>query len=202
MPKATVRIGLTNLLRFMSATGLTRVNSVDEALQEYSQGRDYYRELRERMVLAIKKNDIRGLETFLQNRPSDAKSPHFAICASGLIEWMAKTDYEFIGIPKSSPWQDDELRISINPEVSVRIDGTIYLVKLYLAKGWLSLPAQRAYAWLVQQTHGTRSGTPAILQVRKHRLVRSPNPSERIGRWVRGEAKAFLGYIHLDDDAA
>ena len=50
MPKEIVKIYLTHFLRFLSTTGLKRANAVDEALQEYSQGRDYYGYLRKEMV--------------------------------------------------------------------------------------------------------------------------------------------------------
>lgn len=194
----TVRIGLTNLLRFMSATGLTRVNAVDEALQEYRDWKDYYRDLRPEMVFAIKDHDPDRLEQFMRNRAVDKRTPHFDVCAAGLIEWMNAKDYTFLSIPKPAPWQEGDLRLSVNPEVAISVDGVEYLVKLYLAKGSLTVPARRAFSWLVRQTHGASGMTPALLEVRKHRLIPTPEPKGRIGRWVRGEAQSFLNYVRMD----
>lgn len=195
--RRAIRIGLTNFLRFMSATGLTRVNAVDEALQEYRDWKDYYRDLREQMILALKDHDPERLRRFMRDRALDARTPHFSVCAAGLIEWMAVTDYRFIRVQKGGRWSEGELQISVNPEVAIAVDGVEYLVKLYLAKGSLSKPARAAFAWLVRETHGSAM-TPALLEVRKHRLFPTPSPSSRIGRWVRGEAQAFINYTNID----
>lgn len=201
MPAKPVRIGLTSFLRFISATGLARVNAVTEALQDYREWKDYYKDLRDQMILALKHHDPDRLERFLAERGVDDRSPHYAICVRGLIDWMNKTEYTFIHGPKQGRWEERSLRISVNPEVALAIGGTNYIVKIYLAKGSLSQPAQRALGWLIREVHGTTM-TPALLEVRKGRLLPSPKPSKKIGRWVRGEAQAFLNYVEMDDDAA
>jgi hypothetical protein len=187
-----MKTGLSNFLRFMSTTGLSRLNQVIEGTQ-YEHWMDYYKDLRSQIILALASGKTARLEEFVSRHPDDAKVPNYALCASKLITWMAKNDYKFLGRVRPATWTEGELRVPVNPEVRMEVDGQECLVKLYMAKEKLSPSAKKAYAYLVNQTLGQHSKlTPAILDLRTGKLYMIATPNNRIGLWVRSEAAAFI----------
>jgi hypothetical protein len=186
-----MRIGLNNFLRFIAATGLSKVNQVLEAVQDYRDWKDYYKDFREEAVLAMSTRNLKRLKRVVDEIEDDVKAHHYEICFDAFQKWLAKTDFTIISHPAPVSWDAGEIRISVNPELIIDIDGVRYIVKLYLAKERLSQPARRAYAWLVNQTHGT-GAKPAILEVRKGRLNACPDPNKKVGQWIKGEVAAFV----------
>lgn len=195
-----MRVGLNNFLRFISASGVSKVNQVVEALQRYREWKDYYKDFRGAGVLGITSGDIGRLEVLVEGITDETKARHYAICLEGLKKWLAKANYKVISHPATQSWDAGEFRIIVNPEVVLELDGVVYMVKLYMAKEHLSQPARRAYAWLVAQTHGG-SAIPALLEVRKGKLTPCPAPNDRIGQWITGEVAAFIALWKMNKAA-
>jgi hypothetical protein len=186
-----MRVGLNNFLRFISANGASKVNQVLEALQDYRDWKDFYKDFREPAVLAIATKKLNALEVAVAAASSETKRKHYEECLDGLKEWMAKTAYTYVSTPKSASWDAGEIKIAVNPEVVIDIGGDRYIVKLYMSREKLTQPARKAFSWLVKKTHGS-SAIPAILEVRKGRLSPSPAPTSKIAQWIRAEVAAFV----------
>lgn len=195
-----MRIGLNNFLRFISATGLSKVNQVVEALQDYRDWKDYYKEFRELAIVSLATKKTDRLRKLIASLPDDTKAHHYGLCLDGFEQWLERTDYKIISHPKGKTWQAGEIRISVNPEVILEIEGVRYIVKLYLSKERLSQPARRAYAWLLGETHG-HTATPATLEVRRGKLTPIPPPTNRIGQWIHGEIAAFIALWKMNKAA-
>lgn len=195
-----MRVGLNNFLRFISVTGISKVNQVMEALQDYRDWKDFYKDFREAAILAIASKNTRRLEALVSNLSDERKARHYAICLEGLKQWISKTNYRFVSRPRSASWTSGEIRISVNPEMILEIDGETYVVKLYMAKEQLSQLARKAYAWLIGETHKNGS-TPAILEVRKGKLIPCQAPNRRIGQWIKGEVAAFVALWKMNSAA-
>lgn len=186
-----MRVGLNNFLRFISANGASKVNQVLEALQDYRDWKDFYKDFREAAVLAIASGDLAQLRSVVLNADTELKQKHFSECLEGLEDWARRNSYAYISAPVGRSWDAGEIKIAVNPEVIIDIDGERYIVKLYMSKEKLTQPARRAFAWLVHKTHGT-AARPAILEVRKGRLAPAPKPTGKIAQWVRAEVAAFI----------
>lgn len=195
-----MRVGLTNFLRFISASGISKVNQVLEATQDYRDWKDYYKDFREAAVPAIANRDLQRVEALVARITDETKAQHYGLCLQGLKQWMNKTEYRVISRPRTASWDAGEIRVVVNPEVLLEIEGVVYMVKLYMAKEKLSQPARRAYAWLVGQTHN-QSVTPALLEVRKGKLTPCPSANARIGQWIRGEVAAFIALWRMNKAA-
>lgn len=195
-----MRVGLNNFLRFISANGLSKVNQVLEALQDYLPGRDYYKDFREEAVLALVTGKTDRLQKLIDNLADERKKPHYEMCLAGFQQWLAKTQYRVVSHPKPRSWKAGEIQIAVNPEILIEVGNTLYIVKLYLSKEKLSQPARRAYAWLVGETHG-KEPTAALLDVRKSRLTPVPAPTDRIEQWIRGEVAAFIALWKMNKAA-
>lgn len=194
-----MRVGLNNFLRFMSADGASKVNQVLQALQEYRESKDFYREFRDPAILAIAAHDTTNLEAkvaAIERR----KSSHYAQCLAGLHHWISKTDYKVIGYPKSESWNAGEIRIAVNPEILIDVNGKRYIVKLYMAQDSLSQTARKALSWLIKHTHGS-SAAPAILEVRKGKLSPTPRPTRKIAQWIKAEVAAFVALWKMNKAA-
>ena len=191
-----MRVGLSNFLRFISASGASKVNKVIEAQQEYREWKDFYKDFREGVLLSLAKKDTERLEAIVSGIEA-RKFDHYQNCLLGYQKWLSVTDFKVISFPKSESWESGGARISVNPEVVIEIDGTKYLVKLYMSQETLSQPARRAYAWLVAQTHGG-DYVAALLEIRKGKLIVCTSKSAKIGQWLKGEAATFVALWNMN----
>ncbi|MGQ0680573.1 MAG: hypothetical protein ACT4OM_13140 [Actinomycetota bacterium] len=184
-----MRVGLSNFLRFISASGISKVNEVTESLQEYQPYMDYYKPFREATILGLAERNIERLEKLVASIELK-KVEHYTACLAGLKRWIEKHDFKVTSHPQGEIWEAGEIHVTVNPEFVMDVDGVCYIVKLYMSQKSLTRSARRAFAWLVMQTHGTEA-IPALLELRKGKLTPCPFPPKRLGQWVKGEAAAF-----------
>jgi hypothetical protein len=186
-----MQTGLSNLLRFMSTSGMERMNKVLEgSRKEYW---DFYLEFRRGAGKALTKGDPVYLDRLINKLSDDPRTESYRHCAENLKKWMAKNDFEILANVRPIPWRAGELTVPINPEFSARIDGDRHLIKLYMPKEKLTTSARRAFTYLVDQTHGPEAGKPTILDLRHTgRLLPVLAPTEKVARWVQSEAAAFV----------
>ncbi len=185
---------LTHLLRFLSSTGLARVQIVEDSQRDYDPAHDFYKKLRAAIVAALQAGNPEPMEAVLRTAHKK-KVGHYTDCAEQVAAWMSKTNFKVLGVLASMPYTLGELKVNVSPELLLEVDGHRYIVKLYLAQEPLSPHALRALGFLIRSTFGDRiRGTqPAVLDVRKGKLRPIAESSKkRTRQWLLGEAAGFI----------
>jgi hypothetical protein len=188
-----MRVALNTFVSFVSVSGLAKVNKVAEAKREYHVQHDFYKKLRDRVIAALSKGDMTKVQQLPRIVKDDRKVSNYAACIEGLEKWMDKTTFSVVGVVAPAYWIHGELQISVNPELLIRVDGEAFAVKLYMGKDRLSRAALQTYGYLVATSHKElRDAMPAILDLRRSRLIPVPASTRRVRQLVEGEAAAFI----------
>lgn len=176
---------------FVSApTGAARLAKVIEAKERYDPRRDFYRELREAAIKTLVTGDLVHVRRTAE-RAHETRGDHYRTCAAGLERWMHKNDYQVIERPKSGRWESAHLVIIINPELLVRIRGSLFLIKLYLRQDTLTRDGINAFSFLVSTTQGKAATAEPRLLVLRASQLQNARPPKGIAHIVASEAAAF-----------
>jgi hypothetical protein len=145
-----MEVSLNPFLRFVSASGRSKVSKVEDARGEYDSDRDFYAQFRPQAVAALRRNNFERL-TNLPNVVNDGKNnkkANFRQCADALEKWARTNEFTWIGLPDTLMWTYQQLSVRVNPELIMDIGGEKYLVKLYLSKvGLTRLPWTPSGSW-------------------------------------------------------
>lgn len=108
--------------------------------------------------------------------------------------FLGRKQIEWIDQPRRAIWLADRLKLRVDPELHVTIDGDPHVIKLYLkadAKMALNQRTANPLAWLLQSCHG-HLGRPLVLDVLRGRafgLTRHGGDHEAT---LRAQAAAFV----------
>lgn len=191
-------VPLSIFTAFVSApTGAGRLAKVAEAQEKYDPRHDFYKPLREAAVRSIVTKDPRHVHRAAEHA-HQTRRDHYSACALGLEKWMKKTSYEVVERPGSILWESAGLGISVTPELLLRIDETLVLVKLYLRQDPLTRDGKNAFSFLVATTHGKAlKAEPRLLVLRSAQLQQG-HPPRGIAKIVEGEVAMFLSLWRSD----
>jgi hypothetical protein len=92
--------------------------------------------------------------------------------------------------------QIEGLRVRINPELGMSIDGSRYLVKLYFKQDSLSKSKKDAMLHLLAHGTSLTGAIPAILNVRLQKLVVAESPTPWVEAQLAQEAAMFVAMWH------
>ena len=107
-------------------------------------------------------------------------------------QWCGKKQFEWVGTSLAY-WSDGNLTIRVNPELGLRFNGELYLIKLYFKGEKPSKERLETMFYLLQSTlpRELMGATPGILDVRRGNLFSPTRPIENIQALLMGEAAAF-----------
>lgn len=189
-------ISATTYIDFLSATGTTRLAVVRDALRQYGepyeQRRDFYRPVREGIIALHRSGRDRSALSALIEPVDDRRTAHVRACVEGYQRWLGKKLIVWVRRPKPVPWQSGELRVHVNPELGIAVNGVRHFVKLYLKGKLFSQKRANLLIHLVSKAVPDLSVTPAMLDVRRAKLyaqTASPRDLEII---LRSEAFSFV----------
>ena len=106
----------------------------------------------------------------------------------------ARRRVEWVGQPRRAVWLADPLRIRVDPELHVTIDGDPHVIKLYLKAHPSEALTQRTanpLAWLLDHCHG-HLGRPLVLDVLRGRAFGLTGHGRDYESLLRAQAAAFV----------
>jgi hypothetical protein len=153
---------------------------------------DRYKRLRNEVVPALRTGDLQHLES-LPPRVTASKRNDYAACVNGLRLFLKKHEVKFLADIAPSDWTCGELEVRVNPEVRLQVDGVAYLVKLFMVQQPLLVVSEQALGYLITEAHcSSWSDSPALLDLRRSKLVLPRRPTTRTPKLVRVEAASFV----------
>lgn len=189
-------ISLTDFVDFVAVVGPQKLTKVLEIKRRttYQLRFDHWRELREAIIVfhSEQKDKNEYFKSLLDHLDSSKQSSY---------EPLVKMYKSFLGRKQitSSPverttWEYKQLKVRINPELSLNINGKPYLVKLYFKAP--SLTVSRVDVILLLMKHALPKPREVavaygLLDVHHNRLY-DRAPKERLMPLLHGEADSFL----------
>jgi hypothetical protein len=191
MPNVT----LTTFVDFVAATGPPRVTKVRNAKelygQDYEPAHDFYKQLREGIEDCVANGwDSQALKKSRRSVSDDRKIENFEDCRTGFTKWVGRKKLAAKPTLRSD-WKSGSLRVAVNPELHVDINGTPHLIKLYFKGDKLS--KQKADVSLhLLQTMAPTGTTVGLLDVRRSRLIAPTRVIAGMDALLKAEAVAFV----------
>lgn len=191
------KISLTEFVNVVSTAGPSKANKVSEIKNKppYHPSIDFYKGIREAIINVAENDDDISTLSDAVDQAYDKRKGHYEAVAIGFKKWFESNDTEWFEPTKGS-YSNNTLAVTINPELGLYIDGTPYLIKLYLKDS--KIPKNNALISTHLMKSCLASNSPektimAILDVRRSKLIEYKTPHKRIDAALRGE----LAYINL-----
>ena len=190
-------ISLTEFVDFAIKSGTPKLTTVRTIKKQHKAGyhptRDYYCKLREGIVemhrQGLHKSALDGVVKGLTDKNKQNTYPamvkaYKTFLGRKKVAWFA---------PCRADWKHGSLKVRINPELGLEINGEAHLIKLYfkdqqLTKDRVTLISHLMFDTLGAQAKGAKV---ALLDVRHHRLHAFDTADPELVPLLEGEALAF-----------
>lgn len=191
----TIEISLTNLVDFAFATtpaSKLRVVRTAKAVyaQDYDVARDYYGPIRKSIVKMHKSGAPPTTLDAVLNNVSTKKHANYGACIKGHKKWMKNKSLAWYG-GHPLDWTSGGLRVSLNPELFLSVNGQKHVLKLYLKGEGLAQTRAGTMLHLLEAAFGGPAVTVGILDVRRSNLMTPSRPIAGIDALLAGEAASF-----------
>jgi len=187
-------ISLTTFLDFVSATSASKVGIVRKFLMsEYDVRADFYKRLREtirdihRYALPVE-----FLDNVVDGARHEVKRAHFPLAVEGYKHFFemvcAKGDPEWFE-PTPQIWERGEVRVRVNPELGLALDGVPHLIKLHFKEEKLLRNRVQVVTHLMREAcsdSAPENCVMAVLDIRRGKLV-VPEPKADVAVQLDGE---------------
>lgn len=188
----------TTYMAFLLSTGLRRLRIVQDSRRQYEsgyrQGLDYYRPIRTG-VIAVLREESTIADLWAIVEAADNKRENFAAVVNGFEVWFAKRGIVWGSRPSSHYWKHGELKVNVNPEVRMNVDGEPYRVKLYFRDAAVTQPGANLVVHL-HELAGFDTDNVGVLDVRNAKLFTKKRSSEDYAKVLRAEALSFASMWH------
>jgi hypothetical protein len=202
----TIDISLTTLIDFVGKSGTPRLTCVREAHARYDDAyhpaKDYWRGLRNGIVGAHQPGGTTDDLAALPGRVTEAKAALYAQGVAGYRRFLGRKSVSWFE-PQSGEWVAHGLRVRLNPELGLVIDGAPHHVKLYMKREPLRRVSVQPLLYLLSQVPAGPSGaTPLVVDVQRGKGFAPDARTQRVGPLLAGEAAAFVAMWRDLDRAA
>lgn len=189
-----MEIPLTSFLDFVLKSGrpkMTCAKRIKAQLEEeYDPAGDYYKRFREAVQELHKeglpKNDLASL---IGDLP-DSKISNYQLMTAGYKKFLGNKNVSWFN-PLRKNWLFADLKVPVNPELGLELDGTKYLIKLYLKSEKPSKDKVSSILALMKNTLARKDCLYALLDVRNSKLYLHEPSMDDLIPLVEAEAQAL-----------
>jgi len=192
-----IEITLTQFVDFVLKSGSPKLTVVRHVKKQHGEGyspqTDFYKPIRDALVeLHRAGQPLTTLEQVLRGLTDKKKQTAYPVLVRGYKKFAARRALEWFGPPRKA-WVVDDLSVSLNPELGLKIGGSPHLVKLYFKDGEPGKRQVEAMLHLLQselrpKTGGVRVG---LLDVRRGKLILPTDYDPAYLTLMEGEARSF-----------
>lgn len=204
---STIDISLTTLIDFVGKSGTPRLTCVREARarydEDYHPAKDYWRGLRTAVVDAHRPGgDIADLAS-LPRQVAKSRAELYAQGVVGYRKFLGRKSINWFE-PQAGDWIAHGLRVRLNPELGLVIDGVPRHVKLYLKQepALRRATVQPLLYLLGLVPPGAHGATPLVVDVQRGNSYAPDAKTPSVGPLLAGEAAAFTAMWRDLDRAA
>ena len=182
-------VSLTVFVDFVSKSGTPKATVVRQwkNKDDYSVATDYYKRIRDAII------ELHRTGTQISNLAAGAakhKQVNYHAVAKGHKKWVGKKNLVWFE-PPSRVWVQDDLEVSVNPELGLEVEGVPHLIKLYFKADKLAKNRVDLITHLMSVTLGKRmpSGcVMGVLDLRNAKLITPTVPISGLTAQLQAEA--------------
>lgn len=195
--KQPINVSLTDFVDFAISSGTPKLTKVAALHRrgDYHPAFDFWRPLREGIVEYHQANesDKRKLDRLVTALADPKKVERSRDCIAGYKRFLGRREFKWF-TPISAGWEPGGMRVRVNPELGVRIDGKSHLLKLYFKSEPLSKRKVDLICLLLYEAlkAGAPKGTHfGIVDVPRGRAFTCETADRAILALLQGEAMSF-----------
>lgn len=200
-----IRISLTDFLDFVVAGGRPKITKVKQikTRADYHPNFDYYKQLRDAIVDYHEQNtnDKSYFDAFLKTSLTDEKkTKKYQHLVNHYKKILGKKKCESVS-HKKIIWTYDELEVSVNPELCLKINGEKNLIKLYFKSEKLSKLKTDVIPFLMKHALPNIKNVDyyTIFDLHNNKILKENNPDQTLKPLLFAEAQHFLTlYKNID----
>lgn len=192
-----VNISLTDFIDYVSKVGTSRYTLVNQihSRDEYHPAFDFWKILRDGIIEFHELNkDKSELDTILIDLSDKKKIKRYPALIESYKSFIGRKKIDWFD-PPSKEWKTNDLQVKLNPELGLKINGKIYVIKLYFKTEKLS--QMKADLILLLMNARLKKGdfkdaTFAILDVERNKLFDKTKLNKVHIPLLEGEALSFM----------
>ncbi|MEM7325643.1 MAG: hypothetical protein AAF531_21330 [Actinomycetota bacterium] len=191
-------ISLNQFFPFVLADSMAKraeLRSIKRTRGVYTPAVDYWRLLRLQIAAYHQFRQgpgVDALTTAIELAHPDRKL-HYTTAVTNYRRFIGRKTIEWVDTPRRAVWLADDLRVRVNPELHITINGEPHVVKLYLKadKKWaLTQRTANPLAYLIHTCHG-HLGKPLVVDVMRGKAFGLTRPNIDYEALLRAQAAAF-----------
>ncbi|PPT54899.1 hypothetical protein [Xanthomonas arboricola] len=169
------RITLTDLIEVVTKSGSPKATKVSQLKnrQAYDPATDFYKPLREGLVSLHKKSGAKAdLANLTKGLADPKKATNYPPMVAGYKKWWGQKTLKWFS-PPGDTYTNSGIDVAINPEIGLKINGQVHVIKLYLKTD--ALTKTKADLIVTLMNHVLGASQPAdtqfsVLDVRNSKL--------------------------------
>ncbi|HET8956129.1 MAG TPA: hypothetical protein VFN18_10775 [Solirubrobacterales bacterium] len=184
-------VPLSKFVEFTVAQGTSRVRIVADSKKDYEPQRDFYKRLRELTQRQFVDGwDSAAYKRAIKKVATSKKLNSYEACRRGVTKWASGKQ---LSATKGSSkiWSAGGLDVRVNPELDLSVNGSRFSTKLYFALDEPSGPRLETLLYLLA-AKAPSGRTPAVLDLRRGRLITIAELDPNLGPLLRSDAAAFV----------
>jgi len=192
-----IEISLTEFVDFVSTSGTPKLTVVRRVKQrhreQYDPQTDFYKRFRDAVLQMHKHNRPKDvLDQMLNGLTDKKKQTAYPALVTGYKKFLGRKDVSWSRPPRVN-WVHDELAVSVNPEIGLRINGERQVIKLYMKEPKLTKLRTDivTHLMLTELQAMASSAQFGILDVRNGRLIPASDEEPGLHALLEGEAASF-----------
>lgn len=192
-----ITISTTEFMNYLNATGSSKITIVSNSKEKHvdeSDFFDYWLEFKRALKRTLKNNGSKEDFKEVIEKVKDDFRPNYQDMVNGFISFWGRKDLEWIQ-PAKRLYSLAGLRISVNPELGLVINGIKYHIKLFLRSNEI---IDRRHAdiviTLMELALRIKAGDDvvfAVLDVRRSKFYEARDLNPKLSVLLKAEAKSF-----------
>lgn len=190
-------ISLSDFIEYVSKSGTTKFSKVKAIYrrEDYHPSKDFWRILREAIIeLHSKNRDKSDLDEVLKGLTDRKKQNRYPELVKQYKSFLGRKKIEWFE-PPIKEWKFENLKVKLNPELGLDINGKLYVIKLWFKAEKLSKAKAELILLLLNeklQTKKFKDVTFAILDIGNKKLFDSTKLTSAEFPLLEAEALSFI----------
>jgi hypothetical protein len=187
-----VEVSILDFAKFVGATTPSaRIDAVRRSKDPYQPAHDFYKGIREAIVLGHANDDLAVRLQEAIRRANARRRPSYEESAAGYLRFTRRRTFDWLEKPRSFRWDEGDLRVRVNPEIRALLRGRATVLKLWFSAKPIPTQGRRAMLHLLR--HAYRHEDVAVFAVQRGEILRPGVPIPQAEAFLGSEADAFLG---------
>ncbi len=192
-----INISLTDFIDYVSKIGTSKFTVVNKihSRDVYQPAFDFWKPLREGIIDFHKLDkDKSELDDILKELTDRKKINRYPLLIESYKTFIGRKKIEWFD-PPFKEWKTNDLRVKLNPELGLDINGSLYVIKLYFKTDKLSQMKADLILLLMNtklKKRDFKEATFAVLDVERNKLFEKTKLNKIHLSLLEGEAMSFV----------